>query len=146
MKKANEKAEEREKQLTALKEEVEKLRKEVDTLRQEAEKLREEEEESRTEAEKRQKDVEKLQAEADKLRQEAAKVRNKSNLLAKHDVADARPQSKQALADAEKAKDSVQSELDDLLMVFGDLEEKLSKYKVGDFILYATETSARGMC
>ncbi|EGR50536.1 ER to Golgi protein transport [Trichoderma reesei QM6a] len=112
LKKANEKAEEREKQLTALKEE-----------------LREEEEESRTEAEKRQKDVEKLQAEADKLRQEAAKVRNKSNLLAKHDVADARPQSKQALADAEKAKDSVQSELDDLLMVFGDLEEKLSKYK-----------------
>lgn len=35
------------------------------------------------------------------------------------------------MADADKAKDAVQSELDDLLMVFGDLEEKLGKYKVG---------------
>ncbi|RFU76120.1 intracellular transport [Trichoderma arundinaceum] len=34
-----------------------------------------------------------------------------------------------ALADKDKAKDAVQSELDDLLMVFGDLEEKLEKYK-----------------
>ncbi|KAM0249198.1 hypothetical protein ACHAQJ_009142 [Trichoderma viride] len=36
---------------------------------------------------------------------------------------------KSALEDADKAKDAVQSELDDLLMVFGDLEEKLGKYK-----------------
>lgn len=33
-------------------------------------------------------------------------------------------------AEATKAKDSTQSELDDLLMVFGDLEEKVAKYKV----------------
>lgn len=32
--------------------------------------------------------------------------------------------------EAIKAKDSTQSELDDLLMVFGDLEEKVAKYKV----------------
>ncbi|KAL6887819.1 p115 like vesicle tethering protein [Trichoderma evansii] len=38
-------------------------------------------------------------------------------------------ESKLALTDADKAKDAVQSELDDLLMVFGDLEEKLVKYK-----------------
>lgn len=36
------------------------------------------------------------------------------------------------MAEAGKARDAVQSELDDLLMVFGDLEEKLGKYKVGD--------------
>src|SRR6266536_3540922 len=30
---------------------------------------------------------------------------------------------------AEKEKQAVQSELDDLLMVFGDLEEKVTKYK-----------------
>ncbi|KAL6858653.1 ER to Golgi protein transport [Trichoderma novae-zelandiae] len=114
LQKANEKAEEREKQLKGLKEEVEKLRQEADALREEADKLREDgeegEKERRIEAEKREEEVKKLQTDADKLRQEAAK-------------------SKQALADAEKAKDSVQSELDDLLMVFGDLEEKLGKYK-----------------
>ncbi len=32
---------------------------------------------------------------------------------------------------ANESKDAVQSELDDLLMVFGDLEEKVGKYKVG---------------
>lgn len=32
--------------------------------------------------------------------------------------------------EAVKAKDATQSELDDLLMVFGDLEEKVAKYKV----------------
>ena len=35
-----------------------------------------------------------------------------------------------ALAEKDSAKDAVQSELDDLLMVFGDLEDKVSKYKV----------------
>jgi hypothetical protein len=34
------------------------------------------------------------------------------------------------LVDAIKAKDTTQSELDDLLIVFGDLEEKVEKYKV----------------
>jgi hypothetical protein len=36
------------------------------------------------------------------------------------------------LKDVEEAKDAVQSELDDLLIVFSDLEEKLAQYKVGD--------------
>ncbi|CAG8952405.1 hypothetical protein HYFRA_00001152 [Hymenoscyphus fraxineus] len=34
-----------------------------------------------------------------------------------------------ALAEKEKEKEAVQGELDDLLMVFGDLEEKVEKYK-----------------
>jgi chromosome segregation ATPase len=34
-----------------------------------------------------------------------------------------------ALNDKEKARQAAQSELDDLLMVFGDIEEKVSKYK-----------------
>ncbi|KAF7549994.1 hypothetical protein G7Z17_g6014 [Cylindrodendrum hubeiense] len=33
------------------------------------------------------------------------------------------------LADSDKAKETTQSELEDLLMVFGDLEEKVAKYK-----------------
>jgi chromosome segregation ATPase len=35
----------------------------------------------------------------------------------------------EALAEKEREKKAVQSELDDLLMVFGDLEEKSEKYK-----------------
>lgn len=35
-----------------------------------------------------------------------------------------------ALTEIDSSRDAVQSELDDLLMVFGDLEEKVSKYKV----------------
>ncbi len=34
-----------------------------------------------------------------------------------------------SLAEKEKEKQAVQSELDDLLMVFGDLEDKVTKYK-----------------
>lgn len=34
-----------------------------------------------------------------------------------------------SLAEKEKGKQAVQSELDDLLMVFGDLEDKVTKYK-----------------
>jgi chromosome segregation ATPase len=34
-----------------------------------------------------------------------------------------------ALADKIKEKDAVQTELDDLLMVFGDLEEKVNRYR-----------------
>lgn len=34
-----------------------------------------------------------------------------------------------ALAEKEKEKQAIQSELDDLLMVFGDLEDKVNKYK-----------------
>jgi len=34
-----------------------------------------------------------------------------------------------ALLEKETEKQAVQSELDDLLMVFGDLEEKVTKYK-----------------
>lgn len=41
-----------------------------------------------------------------------------------------------AVKDAEEAKDAVQSELDDLLMVFGDLEEKLAQYKVSYLALH----------
>lgn len=33
------------------------------------------------------------------------------------------------MAEKEKEKDAVQGELDDLLMVFGDLEDKVEKYK-----------------
>jgi hypothetical protein len=33
------------------------------------------------------------------------------------------------LAEKEKEKAAVQGELDDLLMVFGDLEDKVAKYK-----------------
>lgn len=42
---------------------------------------------------------------------------------------------KSAVKDAKEAKDAVQSELDDLLMVFGDLEEKLAQYKVRDLVV-----------
>lgn len=34
------------------------------------------------------------------------------------------------MLDAQASKAAVQAELDDLLMVFGDLEEKVAKYKV----------------
>ena len=34
------------------------------------------------------------------------------------------------LSELREAKETTQSELDDLLMVFGDLEEKVTKYKV----------------
>lgn len=36
-----------------------------------------------------------------------------------------------ALIESKKAKDAVQAELDDLLIVFGDLEEQVAKQKVG---------------
>ncbi len=36
---------------------------------------------------------------------------------------------KAALAEKESEKQAIQNELDDLLMVFGDLEEKVTKYK-----------------
>jgi hypothetical protein len=39
-------------------------------------------------------------------------------------------QAEWSLIDHEKQKIAVQSELDDLLMVFGDLEEKVEKYEV----------------
>lgn len=35
------------------------------------------------------------------------------------------------LKKCEDEKQTIQTELDDLLMVFGDLEEKVAKYKVG---------------
>lgn len=39
-------------------------------------------------------------------------------------------QAKTQTTEANNAKDATQSELDDLLMVFGDLEDKVNKYKV----------------
>lgn len=42
-------------------------------------------------------------------------------------------QTETALKKAQNSKDSIQSELDDLLIVFGDLEEKAAKYKVRRF-------------
>ena len=41
-----------------------------------------------------------------------------------------RIQLQKQLKDKTKEKDATQTELDDLLMVFGDLEEKVEKYKV----------------
>lgn len=40
-------------------------------------------------------------------------------------------QAESSLKEAKMSKDSTQSELDDLLIVFGDLEDKMAKYKVG---------------
>lgn len=39
-------------------------------------------------------------------------------------------QSRTQLEEKEEQKSATQTELDDLLMVFGDLEEKVEKYKV----------------
>ncbi|KAL6689812.1 ER to Golgi protein transport [Trichoderma pleuroticola] len=117
LKKANEKAEEKEKELKNLKEEAERLREQAEERRKEAEKRQDE-------YEKLQDEVEKLQQETKKLREEAEKSQEETEKL-KQEAA----KTKQAVADADKAKDAVQSELDDLLMVFGDLEEKLGKYK-----------------
>jgi len=39
-------------------------------------------------------------------------------------------QAKFAASQAEEGRKAVQGELDDLLMVFGDLEDKVDKYKV----------------
>lgn len=36
--------------------------------------------------------------------------------------------------DAIKSRDAARSELDDLLIVFGDLEDKLAKYQVSEFV------------
>ena len=46
--------------------------------------------------------------------------------------ADCNAQAETARLEATKSKEAAQSELDDLLMVFGDLEEKAAKYKVSD--------------
>lgn len=40
------------------------------------------------------------------------------------------PQAETEKGEATKARETTQSELDDLLMVFGDLEEKVAKHKV----------------
>lgn len=45
-------------------------------------------------------------------------------------MSDPKTQSKSAFAEVFQAKETTQSELDDLLIVFGDLEEKVTKYKV----------------
>lgn len=42
------------------------------------------------------------------------------------------------LSELREAKETTQSELDDLLMVFGDLEEKVTKYKVSQLQRYIT--------
>ena len=49
---------------------------------------------------------------------------------ARHEAADGRAARNEAsLTDKEAEKKAVQGELDDLLMVFGDLEDKVTKYK-----------------
>ncbi|KAL7942278.1 ER to Golgi protein transport [Trichoderma barbatum] len=124
LKKANEKTGEREKELKDVKEEVEKLREQVEERRKEAEERRDEVEKLQDETEKLQDEAEKLREEVKKLQEEAEKSQQETEKLRQEAA-----KTKEALEDADKAKDAVQSELDDLLMVFGDLEEKLGKYK-----------------
>ncbi|KAL7892600.1 p115 like vesicle tethering protein [Trichoderma sp. SZMC 28014] len=99
LKKANEKNEELEKQLKTANEKSEELEKQLKTANEKSEEL--------------EKQLEDATSEAEKLRQEVTETKS----------------TKSAVKDAEEAKDAVQSELDDLLMVFGDLEEKLAQYK-----------------
>jgi chromosome segregation ATPase len=61
-----------------------------------------------------------LQRAEEKARDFEARSEAESKKAAKADV---------SVAEKEKEKQAVQSELDDLLMVFGDLEDKVTKYK-----------------
>jgi hypothetical protein len=59
---------------------------------------------------------------------------NKAREAAERQLSGAREAAKveadKQLSELREAKETTQSELDDLLMVFGDLEEKVTKYKV----------------
>jgi ElaB/YqjD/DUF883 family membrane-anchored ribosome-binding protein len=67
---------------------------------------------------------------ASKARDIAEKHLSESKEAAKNEVAKAKADVEKQLSESREARETTQSELDDLLMVFGDLEEKMTKYKV----------------
>ena len=66
----------------------------------------------------------------DGLRQQARDVSIMRLRARMGDSTDNFAQTESALKTSQKSKDTTQSELDDLLIVFGDLEEKVAQYKV----------------
>ncbi|KAF4457832.1 hypothetical protein F53441_307 [Fusarium austroafricanum] len=66
---------------------------------------------------------------ANKARKLAEKQLSESKEAAKEEVRKARVAAEKQLMESNEARETTQSELDDLLMVFGDLEEKVIKYK-----------------
>lgn len=68
---------------------------------------------------------------ANKARDAAEKNLSKLKEAAKEEAAKAKSEVEKQLSELREAREMTQSELDDLLMVFGDLEEKMTKYKVG---------------
>ncbi|EXM26420.1 hypothetical protein V3481_013398 [Fusarium oxysporum f. sp. vasinfectum] len=66
---------------------------------------------------------------ANKAKDAAEKQLSESKEAAKEETRKAREATENKLQESNEARETTQSELDDLLMVFGDLEEKVAKYK-----------------
>jgi uncharacterized coiled-coil DUF342 family protein len=67
---------------------------------------------------------------ASKARDTAEKQLSEFKEAAKEEAVKAKAEVEKQLSESREARETTQSELDDLLMVFGDLEEKMEKYKV----------------
>ncbi|WXC66749.1 hypothetical protein SNK03_012529 [Fusarium graminearum] len=79
---------------------------------------------------------------ANKARDAAEKNLSKLKEAAKEEAAKAKSEVEKQLSELREAREMTQSELDDLLMVFGDLEEKMTKYK--DRLIELGETVSDG--
>lgn len=66
---------------------------------------------------------------ANKAKDAAEKQLSELKAAAKEEAKKAREATQKKLQESNEARETTQSELDDLLMVFGDLEEKVAKYK-----------------
>lgn len=67
---------------------------------------------------------------ANEARYTAEKQLIESKEAAMEEARKAKAEVEKQLSESREARETTQSELDDLLMVFGDLEEKMTKYKV----------------
>jgi chromosome segregation ATPase len=89
--------------------------------------------------------LEKMESElsaANKARDTAEKHLSEFKEAAKNEAAKAKAEVEKQLSESMEARETTQSELDDLLMVFGDLEEKMTKYK--DRLIELGETVSDG--
>ncbi|XEV06718.1 hypothetical protein FSHL1_012005 [Fusarium sambucinum] len=89
--------------------------------------------------------LEKMESElsaANEARDTAEKHLSEFKKAAKNEAAKAKAEVEKQLSESREARETTQSELDDLLMVFGDLEEKMTKYK--DRLIELGETVSDG--
>jgi chromosome segregation ATPase len=89
--------------------------------------------------------LEKMESElsaANKARDVAEKHLSEFKEATKEETAKAKAEVEKQLSESMEARETTQSELDDLLIVFGDLEEKMTKYK--DRLIELGETVSDG--